>query len=335
LHESDRILVTRIGRVGDMVMITPAIQALLVKFPHAKITMLTTSDGVRTFKDFNERIDKFILYDRKSLIPWLTRRNIKNSLTEEHYDHVYCFESNPNFLSLFNHLHTPVHSLDSTSDKSIHYAQYCLNLVDSNNVKMTFPLKLNVTDKAIAAAKTQLQTLKITDSDFVIGFHPSFSGLAKSFGRAKKSSHHRVWAIENWGVLALLIQKFAVAHNIKIKVMMDLVPEEQSIGETIQQQSEGVALYQCPALNFERYKATLARYNLLITPNSGPMHIAAAVNTKIIALFSKHIPSDCQPFMPEDRFTVLRAEDMEHPEKGLAAIEPETVFKACLEYLPD
>ncbi|MFV2059421.1 MAG: glycosyltransferase family 9 protein [Gammaproteobacteria bacterium] len=331
-----RILVARIGRIGDMVMITPAMQALLVKFPHANITLLTTSDGVRTFKGFSDRIDKFILYDRKSLVPWLTRINIKKSLNEDQYDHIYCFESNPNFLKLFSQLNSSIHSLQSTSDKSIHYAQYCLNLVnpDDVNTKMAFPLKLVVTEKAKLDAKRQLETLQITASDFVIGFHPSFSGLAKSFGRAKKSSQHRVWLIENWGILATLITNYASEHHLNIKIMMDLIPEEQAIGETIQQQSQGAALYQCPPLNFERYKATLARYDLLITPNSGPMHIAAAVNTKVITLFSKHTPSDCQPFVPDDQFTVLQAEAMPHPEKGLAAIDPQTVFKSCLEYLP-
>jgi len=65
------------------------------------------------------------------------------------------------------------------------------------------------------------------------------------------------------------------------------------------------------------------------------MHIATAVNTKIITLFSKHIPSDCQPFMADDQFTVLRAEDTQHPEQGLSAIKPEVVFRACLDYFAE
>ncbi|MFV1983992.1 MAG: glycosyltransferase family 9 protein [Thiohalomonadales bacterium] len=335
MQQLKRILVARIGRIGDMVMITPALQAILAKFPQAKITLLTSADGKRVFKGFSERINKFVIYDRKSILPWLTRKIIKKCLKADHYDQIYCFESNQSFLTLFSELDSTVHSLQSTSDNNIHYSQYCLNLVnpeDSN--KMALSLKLPVTEKAKADARAQLKTLQIKDNDFLIGFHPSFSGLAKSFGRAKKSSHHRVWPIEYWSILAKKIQAFATEHKLNIKIVMDLVPAEESLGVRIKEQSQGAALYQCPPLNFDRYVATLAHYDLLIIPNSGPIHIAAAVNTRVITLFSLHKPSDCQPFVPDDQFTVLRAEDMDKPEKGLAAIHPETVFEACLAYLP-
>lgn len=337
MQHQKRILVARMGRVGDMVMITPALQALLVKFPQAHFTLLTTSDGKRTFHGFSERIDKIIVYDRKSLLPWLIRKRIKKNLSRDHYDRIYCFESKPGFLTLFNKLDTTVYSLQSTLDKSIHFSQYCLDLVnpENSNNEMAFALTLPVSETAKTDARTQLAALGIKDTDFVIGLHPSFSGLAKSFGRAQKHSHHKVWPIDFWSSLALKIQTYASEHKLTIKIMMDLIPEEQSIGQTIKQQSQGAVLYQCPPLNFERYKATIARYDLLITPNSGPMHIAAAVSTHVIALFSRHQPSDCQPFVADALFTVLRAEDMLQPDQGLAAIESETVFQACLNYLPD
>jgi len=339
LQEIKRVLVVRIGRVGDLVMLTPAVQALLVKYPQAKMTILTTSDGKRVFNGFDQRIDKFILYDRKSLFPWLTRLKIKKQIIQEHYDCVYCFESKPGFLNLFTGLNSTLYTLQSTSDKNIHYSQYCLNLVNSNEPnkienKMAFTLHLPVSDSAKKAARHQLQALHINDDDFVIGLHPSFSGLAKSFGRAKKHSHHKVWPLECWSSLAKKIQLYSQQNQLNVKIMMDLIPEEQNLGQTIKQQSHGAAIYQSPALNFERYKATLARYDLLITPNSGPMHIAAAVDTQVIALFSRHHPSDCQPFVDAEKFTVLSSEQMENSDKGLAAITPEAVFNACIGYLP-
>jgi len=336
LQQVNRILVARIGRVGDMIMITPAIQALLTKYPQANITILTSNDGIRTLKNFNERVDKFIVYNRKAILPWLVCKKIKKSLKKEHYDKIYCFESKPSFQNLFSELDSTIYALQSTSDKSIHYSQYCLDLVSpESNQQMAFTVRLPVTEEAKTDARTQLQKGNINDNNFIIGFHPSFSGLAKLFGRAKKQSHHKVWPIAFWSSLAIQIQEYAIQHKLTIKIIMDLIPDEESIGHAIKEQSNSAALYQCPPLNFERYKATLARYDLLITPDSGPMHIAAAVNTKVIALFSQHHPSDCQPFVANDQFTVLRAEDMDEPEKGLAAIAPETVLKACLAYLPN
>jgi len=319
-----------------MVMITPALLAILDKFPHRKITVLTSNDGIRALKGFSDRIDKFLIYNKKSIFPWLTHRNIKKKLRQDRYARIYCFEYNSSYLALFRDLNCKVYALQSTEDKSTHYAQHCLNLVNPENSvnKMAYSITLPLTDQAKQDAKTQLETLRIKNDDFVIGFHPSFSGLAKSFGRAKKYSHHKMWPMDYWSTLATKIHEYSRLHNKNVIIMMDLVPDEESIGITIKQQSHDIVLYQCPPLNFERYKATLARYDLLITPDSGPMHIAAAVNTKVIALFSQHKPGDCQPFVSDDQFTVLQAENMDEPEKGIAAIKPVTVFKICLEYLP-
>ncbi|VAW94940.1 hypothetical protein MNBD_GAMMA22-1705 [hydrothermal vent metagenome] len=330
-----RILVARMGRVGDMVMITPALQAILDKFPHAKITLLTNADGKRTLNNFSERIDKIIIYDRKTLFPWLTRQRIKKAIAQDQYDRVYCFESKPSFLNLFSAFKPVLYALTATNDKRVHYAQYCLNLVEPNaRTKMAYSLHLAVSKTAITDSLMLLKKLAIKNDDFIIGLHPSFSGLAKSFGRASKHAHHKTWPIAAWSALASKLQHYGATNNVKIKVMMDLIPDEESIAIKINKHSNGAALYQCPALNFERYKATLARYDLLITPDSGPMHIAAAVNTKIVALFSRHEPSDCQPFVAAEQFTVLRAEDMREPEKGLATIDVDSVFNACLNYLP-
>jgi ADP-heptose:LPS heptosyltransferase len=64
------------------------------------------------------------------------------------------------------------------------------------------------------------------------------------------------------------------------------------------------------------------------------MHIGAAVGTRLVALFAGHDPRDCGPYVPENQFAVLRAEDMPKPELGLAAISPEKVFEACKPFLP-
>jgi hypothetical protein len=62
------------------------------------------------------------------------------------------------------------------------------------------------------------------------------------------------------------------------------------------------------------------------------MHIAAAVGTPLVALFSHMSPRDCGPYVPAGNYTALRAEDTGHPELGLAAISPESVFSACLPF---
>ncbi len=113
------------------------------------------------------------------------------------------------------------------------------------------------------------------------------------------------------------------------------MPEEKELGLEIIEASQHSVELLTPAPDFERYKATLARMDLLIVPNTGPMHIGAAVGTNIVALFSIHNPKDCAPYTAMNKLKVLRAEDCQHPELGLAAISAEDVFQASSSFLPD
>jgi ADP-heptose:LPS heptosyltransferase len=59
------------------------------------------------------------------------------------------------------------------------------------------------------------------------------------------------------------------------------------------------------------------------------MHLAAALGVPLIDLFSGKDPNDCRPFGRDQKFRVLRAEDMDSPLSGIAAISVESVFQAC------
>ena len=77
----------------------------------------------------------------------------------------------------------------------------------------------------------------------------------------------------------------------------------------------------------------IKRSDVLLTPDSGPMHMASALGTKIVAFFSMKDPGDCGPYMDQSKFIILRSEDTTHPGKGINAIDIDTVYSACDELL--
>jgi ADP-heptose:LPS heptosyltransferase len=111
--------------------------------------------------------------------------------------------------------------------------------------------------------------------------------------------------------------------------VVDVLPAERVLLAPFLERAGDAVTVLCGPPDFERYKALLARLALLVTPNTGPMHVAAAVGTPVVALFSGWSPAECGPFVPADRVRILRAEDTPTPERGLAAIGADTVFEAC------
>lgn len=330
---SCKILVVRVGRVGDMVMITAAMNAILENFPQAEIHVLTGADGKRVLNNFDPRVTQFYLYNRKSLNTVLQRYKITKLIGIENYTHIFCFETNPSYLKLFSRSSASIHvNQNCTQDKN--YAWHCLQTVNRVTGHATNNwVSLKVNDTAKQKSVEILNQYNIDKDAFIIGIHPSFSGLKKFKFRSKRSLHERGWPDENWAELARSLKQYGNDNSIKIQVIMDLLEEDRALGERIVKLSNNSVTMIIPPMNFERYKATLQSMNLLITPNTGPMHVAGAVGTKMVALFAVESPNNSGPYIAPEQYIPLSAEDMKNPELGLAAISVEDVFTACKSFI--
>lgn len=329
-----KILVVRIGRAGDMVMITPALKALTKNYPDAEITILTSPDGRRVLNGFHPQIKNIWVLDRKKLLPFIQRKKIMQDIQQSDFKHIFCFETKASFKKLFNVSKAQQHILQVIEDSQINFAERCLHLVDPALDRNHNPVYLPVQQDAKKKSDDILKSVNVNQDTFIIGMHPSFSGLAKGFGRKGKSFIHKSWPENHWANLAKLFDQYAKQNKIDIKIIIDLLPDDEELGQKIVKASNDSVNLLIPPPNFERYKATLSRMNLLIAPDTGPAHIAAAVDTNLVALFSGHNPDDCAPYTSINKLSVLRAEDCQHPELGLGAISAEDVFQASKKFLP-
>ncbi|HEX9811732.1 MAG TPA: glycosyltransferase family 9 protein [Burkholderiales bacterium] len=332
---SRKILVVRVGRAGDIVMITAALRRLLARDPTAGVHVLTSSDGNRVLRDFDPRVTRILLYDRKSLTEVFRRRALRRMIRAEAYDDIYCFELNPSYQNLWRDSGATVHTVQNSS-AAINYAVRCLRVVDPDYDESREPqwVQLPVTAAGREKARALLQQAGVEDDAFIVGLHPSFSGLSKSWIRSLVHRRQKAWPAESYGTLAKLLTDHAAQRGIKLRVILDMLPEDRAIGEKVVDASgDRITLLAAPP-DFDRYKAVLARMDLLLAPNTGPMHIASAVGTNVVALFAGLDPRDCAPYVPTSRVALLRAEDSPNPELGLGAISAPQAFAACRRYLP-
>jgi ADP-heptose:LPS heptosyltransferase len=327
-------LVVRVGRVGDMVMATPALSALLERRPEARFTLLTGADGKRVLGNFSPRIEEIWLFNRRALLPALHRSSVRKKIVRAGFDQIYCFESNPSYGALFKGSGAKVYGFEHALETSRHYARKLLDIVSAGvGTRLgDYPLWLPVEEAAALENRRQLEARGVTDSTTLVAFHPTFSGINSRL-KFSATGRHKFWPPENFAALAKRLRARASQDGTDLRVVMNLMPDEIGVGDKIAELSGGNAEVFCPAPNFKNYLAFLKRSDLLVSPDTGPMHLAAALDTKIVALFSGKDPADCGPFLSPSKFRLLRAEQTSTPEKGIASISTDAVFAECLDLL--
>lgn len=332
-----KILAVRVGRVGDTVMMTPALSEIIQYYPDAEITLLTSPVGKHLLTNFHPNITDIWSWQRSGVLkPYIDKYNLKKQIRKTHFDKIFCFDTSPRIAALFSEISADFYWIQHHVTTEIkHCAKSYLDFVAAVCDRPALPLynTLPVADEASKQAENELADIGISNDDILIMFHPTFSGFTKSGFRKKQARLRKLWPVNCYGELAIKLSKLRMQDGRIPKTLMVLLPDEISYGEEIVASSGGIIKLLKSQSTFERYKAMLKRADLLITPDSGPMHVASALGTRIIAFFSMKDPGDCGPYMPAEKFTILRTEDTATPEKGVAAIEVDTVFNACKDIL--
>ena len=315
-------------------MLTPALSELIQFYPDARITLLTSPVGKHLLSGFHPNIEDIWSWQRSgAMTPLLNKLSIKRQLRNKHFDKIFCFDTSPRIAELFSG-YDNFHWFKAPAVLR-HCAKYYLDFVAEACQKEALELYnyLPVQAEAKQQAAQELAAIGIMPDDTLVMFHPTFSGFTKSSLRKKQARLRKLWPAENYGKLGKSLSQLTSENGRKVKVLMVMLPDEFGYGEEIVKHSDATIHLLKSESTFERYKAMLKRADCLITPDSGPMHIASALGTRIIAFFSMKDPGDCGPYMPVEKFTILRSEHTDAPERGVAAIGVETVFDACKKML--
>src|SRR5262249_3839588 len=143
----------------------------------------------------------------------------------------------------------------------------------------------------------------------LVGLHVTFSESGRGLFASGRGRKHREWPLDACAALARELVARGRARGVTVRPVLDVLPDERKRAEEFRARAGDAVTILSGEPDFERYKALLGRLAVLVTPNTGPMHVAAAVGTPVVALFSGWSPADCGPFVPAERATVLRAED--------------------------
>lgn len=143
--------------------------------------------------------------------------------------------------------------------------------------------------------------LSQADRDFAQQYIPDGSKtLVISPCSSQRARNFRNWSIANY------VAAVAQAQQLGMQVIITGGPTEleREYGSKISQFSEGEVTNLVGQTSLKQLAALLGRATVLISPDSGPAHMANAMRTPVIGLYATSNPHRTGPYLSNDKWVV-------------------------------
>jgi len=291
----NKILFVRSGAIGDVIMTTPLVRAIRKSYPGAKITYLVGEWSKDVLKN-NKNIDNIVSFKDEII----TKRNpvgvfkLIQTIRKEKFDLAFVLDKSYlwGLVVLLSGIRTRIgfnrtgegfpNNLNIKYDGTKHEIAYnmCLGLYCGATLNDT------TTELHISEEDKQIAIKHLTGKPFV-GIAP---GGAKNPGQemAKKR-----WPVDKYA--KLIHELIKGGNNVALiggKGDVEIAKEiHDKLTETDRKHLTNVT----GKLTIQQSTALMKRCDIMITTDSGPLHMAATTNVPLIALFG---PTDPNRFAP-------------------------------------
>ena len=283
LPNINKILIIRVDGIGDLLNSTPAIALLRENYPSAEITVLARPLNASVLIG-NPDVDRILIFDRDGKHrEVLAQFQFYRELRRERYQlvvaiqtamwsHLVAFLSGApyrlgryqkRFKSTLTHAWRGKYRKGETHeiDRNLELVRLICN--GEGQRKLIFHLSPH----EIATAKAGLTSWDIGDESLLIGIHPGGSSFDKR------------WPEKRYAELA-----DRLAHHYNATILLLRGPGEEALTDNIQKAMQSAAITHAPE-TIRELGALLSCCDLVVCNDSGPMHLAAALDVPTVAIF--------------------------------------------------
>lgn len=281
-----RLLVIRLDRLGDVILSTPVLQVLRQHFPHLFITMMVRP-ACRDVVEGNPYLNEVIVYEKEG-----AHRSLLNTLRfarrlrRDAFDTALILHptNRSHWIPWLAGIPVRIGYNRKTSqllthrvahrkqEGNQHEAVYTLELLTLFGIAPPPPQPMVPIHPAAARRMEDLLAASsIQPGDRLVAIHPSASCISKR------------WMPDRFAQVA---DRLVAEQNVRICLVagQEDVRYAQTVAEAMRQPAVSLA----GRLGVAELAALLRRCQLLISNDSGPVHVAAAVGTPVVDIFGRN-----------------------------------------------
>lgn len=290
-----KILIVKLGAVGDVVHTLPALHSLRKSFPEAFIAWVVERKSMEVITG-NSDLDEVIIFERKELqrifkadglfAAYRFFREFADKLKGYNFDLVIDFQTL---------LKSGIITLSSGAKKRIGFDKWR----EMNKLFTNYRIKAvsaHTVDKYLelvdaAGGKPDASPVKIAYSSEDASYVDKFLSEKALAGRPwvainpGASWTSKLWPVERFAALCDIMEDF------EIPVVVIWGPGEEPLVDAIVGATRSSMLNVAPSTSIKQLACLLERSSLYVGGDTGPMHMAVAMGTPVVGIFG---PSDPQ-----------------------------------------
>ncbi len=290
-----KILIRSANWVGDAVMSLPAITSTRLSFPQADIAILTKPWVAEIFHN-SPIVDRVILYQSPGIHQGIQGKwRLAQKLKEEGFELALLLQNAFEAALISCLARIPRRAGYNTDGRSLllthpvacnqkikkgHQVDYYLEMVESLGfLSVRRTPYLEVSQEQQEEALRMLKSLGVRETEEIVGISPG-----ATYGSAKQ------WFPERYGKLVEQIGK-----NLGARILIFGSHGDKKVALQVRQNARIPLIDLTGITTLAQAMALIARCRLLITNDSGLMHVAAALGVPLIALFGSTDPQRTGP----------------------------------------
>jgi len=276
MENIDNILVISLSNIGDVILTLPVAGALRDKFPQAQISILVGVKGYQVVKG-NPGFHEVFIYDKHK--GWKEKLSFIRNLKNKKYDLVIDLRHSLFPLLLRPRYHTPL--LMKEPNPKEHRVKKHLRSLERLGVKtekLRFPFYIS----KFARDDVKKKLGEKANNELIV-INPT------------AASHLKCWRDDYF---ILLAQRIKDVYNFSI-IVVGTEKDKEKCQKISSQVQDSINL--CGDLDLQELGALLKITKIFITNDSGPLHLASALEVPTLAIFGPTDPLKYGPLSELNR----------------------------------